>query len=95
MFYRLEMMEIISPDVSDLPLTDQSSAGENWLILIRGRQIGAFLVISQMIEGRELKPHDQRVSEEHACIFVPSCLAVSQEVGGVEGAGMGTEHQCI
>lgn len=32
--------------------------------------------------AREVKELDQRVSEEHACIFVPSCLAVSQGVGG-------------
>lgn len=37
--------------------------------------------------AREVKALDQRVSEEHACIFVPSCLAVSQGVGGVEGRG--------
>lgn len=36
---------------------------------------------------REIKALDQRVSEEHACIFVLSCFAVSQGVGGVEGQG--------
>lgn len=43
-------------------------------------------VISQ-IPKQEIKALDQRVSEEHACIFVPSCLAVSQRVSEVEGWG--------
>lgn len=34
---------------------------------------------------REIKAADQRVPEEHACIFVPSCLAVSQGFAGAEG----------
>ncbi len=45
------------------------------------------LVVISLMPEREIKALDQRVSEEHACIFVPSCLAVSQGVGGVEERG--------